>query len=208
MPPPSRAIRTPRIFPRIFCAFLRDSGTPIFQAPKRRRKICENGRKNLRTENLRKNGRTKICTPKMGAKICTPKMGAKMGTKICAPKICAKKTGLNIRFVWKMEARKKTHKKKSAPNLRKTPAPSNASEMRQKCVLFVEKEERSKMRQKCVKNARNTFGGEHLLPKYPRAHKIKSALSPPHNPNPPPPKRGILWTWVFLQNGRIFSSRP
>ena len=38
--PPSRAIRTPRIFPRIFCVFLRDSGTPIFQAPKRRRKIC------------------------------------------------------------------------------------------------------------------------------------------------------------------------
>ena len=34
----------------------------------------------------------------------------------------AQKTGLNIRFVWKMEARKKTQKK-SAPNLRKTPAP-------------------------------------------------------------------------------------
>ena len=89
MPPPSRAIRTPRIFPRIFCAFLRDSGTPIFQAPKRRRK------------NLRKMGAkmgatmgTKICAPKvcakMGVKICAPKMGAKMGAKICAPKICAK----------------------------------------------------------------------------------------------------------------------
>ena len=50
----------------------------------------------------------------------------------------------------------------------------NASEMRQKCVkhgsCFMWKEEHSKMRQKCVKiaskirqNARNTFGGEHLL---------------------------------------------
>ena len=53
--PPSRAIRTPRIFPRIFCAFLRDSGTPIFQAPKLRRKMCA----------------------KMGAKICAPKICAK-----------------------------------------------------------------------------------------------------------------------------------
>ena len=54
----------------------------------------------------------------------------------------------------------------------------NVSEMRQKCVknaskmalVLLGKEERSKMRQKCVnlrqkcvKNARNTFGGEHLL---------------------------------------------
>ena len=35
-----------------------------------------------------------------------------------------KKTGLNIPFVWKMEARKQKTQKKSAPNLRKTPAPS------------------------------------------------------------------------------------
>ena len=46
--------------------------------------------------------------------------------------------------------------------------------MRQKCVkmglVLLGKEERpkcvrnpSKLRQKCVKNARNTFGGEHLL---------------------------------------------
>ena len=36
--------------------------------------------------------------------------------------------------------------------------------------------------------------------------KIKSALPPPPpNPKyPPSPKRGILWTWFFLQNGRIF----
>ena len=32
--------------------------------------------------------------------------------------------------------------------------------------------------------------------------KIKSALAPP--PPKPPLKRGILWTWVFLQKERIF----
>ena len=39
--------------------------------------------------------------------------------------------------------------------------------MRQKCVkmclVLLGKEERSKMHLKCVKNARNTFGGEHVL---------------------------------------------
>ena len=43
----------------------------------------------------------------------------------------------------------------------------NASEMRQKGAktgfVLLEKEERSKMRLTCVKNAQNTFGGEHLL---------------------------------------------
>ena len=46
----------------------------------------------------------------------------------------------------------------------------NASEMRQMGLVLLGKEERpkyvrnpSKLRQKCVKNARNTFGGEHLL---------------------------------------------
>ena len=35
--------------------------------------------------------------------------------------------------------------------------------------------------------------------------KIKSALPPPpKTPNTPPPKGGILWTWVFLQKERIF----
>ena len=39
--------------------------------------------------------------------------------------------------------------------------------------------------------------------------KIKSALPPPPQKKPktqntPPPKRGILWTWFFLQNGRFF----
>ena len=38
-----------------------------------------------------------------------------------------------------------------------------ASEMRQNGSCLLGKEERSKMRQKGVKNARNTFGGEHLL---------------------------------------------
>ena len=37
-----------------------------------------------------------------------------------------------------------------------------------------------------------------------RAYKNKIG-TPPQNPKYPPPlKRGILWTWFFLQNGRIF----
>ena len=41
--------------------------------------------------------------------------------------------------------------------------------------------------------------------KNPRAHKNKIGTSPPPpKPKYPPPKRGILWTWFFLQNGRIF----
>ena len=119
-PPPSRAIRTPRIFLRIFCAFLRDSGTPIFQAPKRRRKMGA------------KMG-AKICAPKicakMGAKICAPKMGAKMGGKICAPKICAKNRFEHSVFLEDGSQKKKTQKK-SAPNLRKTPAPKCGNRLR------------------------------------------------------------------------------
>ena len=44
------------------------------------------------------------------------------------------------------------------------------------------------------------------LEKKPRAHKNKIGTSPPPpNPKYPPPlKRGILWTWVFLQKERIF----
>ena len=38
--------------------------------------------------------------------------------------------------------------------------------------------------------------------KNPRAHKNKIGTSPP--PQNPPLKRGILWTWVFLQKERIF----
>ena len=43
------------------------------------------------------------------------------------------------------------------------------------------------------------------LQRNPRAHKNKIGTPPPKNPKYPPPlKRGILWTWLFLQNGRIF----
>ena len=59
MPPPSRAIRTPQIFPRIFCAFLRDSGNTHFSSAKTSK------------NNLRK------IFAKMGAKICAPKICAK-----------------------------------------------------------------------------------------------------------------------------------
>ena len=38
--------------------------------------------------------------------------------------------------------------------------------------------------------------------------KIKSALPPPKTQNTPPLKRGILWTWFFLQNRRFFSRCP
>ena len=52
-----------------------------------------------------------------------------------------------------------------------------------------------------------------LFQKNPRAHKNKIGTSPPpQKPKKPkilpPLKRGILWTWLFLQNGRIFSRRP
>ena len=42
--------------------------------------------------------------------------------------------------------------------------------------------------------------------KNPRAHKNKIGTPPPKkkNPNTPPLKRGILWTWFFLQKERIF----
>ena len=49
------------------------------------------------------------------------------------------------------------------------------------------------------------FGGKGQ--KNPRAHKNKigSPPPPPKNPKYPPPlKRGILWTWFFLQKERIF----
>ena len=49
-------------------------------------------------------------------------------------------------------------------------------------------------------------GGGHVQ-KNPRAHKNKIGTSPPP-PQKPPLKRGILWTWVFLQKERIFSRRP
>ena len=46
-----------------------------------------------------------------------------------------------------------------------------------------------------------------IFQKNPRAHKNKIGTPPPPKPKIPPPppiKRGILWTWLFLQNGRIF----
>ena len=39
-PSPGQAVGTPQIFPRILCAFLRDSETPMFKAPNLLRKIC------------------------------------------------------------------------------------------------------------------------------------------------------------------------
>ena len=90
-----------RVFRRFSAHFLRDSGIPIFQAPKRRRRICA----------------PEICAPKICAKICAP--------RIYAPKTVSHiaKTVSHIPVFRKMEAKKTHNKKKSAPNLRKTPAP-------------------------------------------------------------------------------------
>ena len=45
--------------------------------------------------------------------------------------------------------------------------------------------------------------------KNPRAHKNKIGTPPPQSPKyPPPPKRGILWTWVFPAERAHFSRRP
>ena len=137
--PPSRAIRTPRIFPRIFCAFLRDSGTPIFQAPKRRRKICGKWARKW----AQKSAHPKICA-KRGAKICAPKMAQKRAQKWAeksAHRKSAQKTGLNIPFVWKMEARKKTKN-----NLRQTcakPQPQETSQVISTALLLNELSEKS-----------------------------------------------------------------
>ena len=76
------SIGTPQIFPQILCRSLRDSGTPIFKTPKRRRKICGKSAQKLRMctvqqiQNLLKNLRTKDCA----------KISAKKCAKICAPK--------------------------------------------------------------------------------------------------------------------------
>ena len=48
-----------------------------------------------------------------------------------------------------------------------------------------------------------------LCQKNPRAHKNKIGTSPPPpktQSTHPPLKRGILWTWLFPQNGRIFQA--
>ena len=89
-----------------FLHILLDFGIPIFETPKRLRKIC-----------------TKICAKQNSAhqksalfapKICA-KMGAKVCAKICAPKICAKKTVWTFRF---LEDGSQNKKKKNKNNLR------------------------------------------------------------------------------------------
>ena len=122
VPPPSRAIRMPRIFLRIFCAFLRDSGTPIFQAPKRRRKICGKWAQKWAQNWAQKSAHQKSAQ-KWAQKSAHQKMGAKMGAKICAPKICAK-NWFEHSVCLEDGSQKKKHKK----NLRQTcakPQPQN-----------------------------------------------------------------------------------
>ena len=88
----------------------------------KRQKICgksarKSAQKSAHQKSEQKSAQ-KICAPKICAK-----MGAKICAKICAPKICAKNRFEHSVF-WKMEARKK-RQKKTAPNMCKTPAPSD-----------------------------------------------------------------------------------
>ena len=88
----------PKIWtPQIFGAFLRDSGTPIFQAPKCRRK------------NLRK-----ICS-RICAKICAP--------RICANNQFEHSGFPEEHSGFLEDGSQKKTQKRSAPNLRKTTAP-------------------------------------------------------------------------------------
>ena len=88
--PPEQGHSDAADFSAIFCAFLCDTGTPICQAPKRRRKIGGKSAQKWAQKSVHQNS--------------------------------TQKNGLNIPFVWEDGSQKKTQKK-SAPNLRKTPAP-------------------------------------------------------------------------------------
>ena len=117
--PPGRAIGTPHIFPQIFCTFLRDSRTPIFKVPKRRRKICrKSARKSAQKSAHQKSAKQKICAKICAPKVCTTKNLhknlhtenlRKNGRKNLRTKICAKNRFEHSVF-WKMEARKKDKK--------------------------------------------------------------------------------------------------
>ena len=129
VPPPSRAIRMRRIFPSISCAFLRDSGTPIFQAPKRRRKICgkwaqkwaQNWAQKSAHQKSAQKWAQKSAHQKWAQKSAHQKWAQKWAQKSAHQK-SAQKTGLNIRFVWMMEARRKKNTKKICAKLAQNPS--------------------------------------------------------------------------------------
>ena len=105
--PPRQAVGTPQIFPRILCAFLRDSGTPIFIAPKP-------PKKNLQT----------ICA-KICGKICTQKSAQKNLHKKSAHKSAhqnQRKNRAKNQCEDSVSLEDESQKKKSAPNLCKAPA--------------------------------------------------------------------------------------
>ena len=116
--PVSRAIRTRQTadFLRIFCVTLEHL---LFKRQTVEEKSADNlrknGRKNLRTKNLRKNGRKNGRT----------KNPCKNGRKNLRTKRLRKKPLWTFRLSVRWKPGKKTHKKKSAPNLRKTPAPKD-----------------------------------------------------------------------------------
>ena len=128
--PPSGAIRTPQIFPLIFCAFLRDSGTPIFQAPKRRRKISRKSAQKSAHQNAAQKWVQKSAHQKS-----VPERGKDWHQNLRTKK-SAQKTGLNILFVWKMKATQKTQKKNLRQTCAKPPAPMTGSILSALSVLL------------------------------------------------------------------------
>ena len=93
---PGKAVGTLRIFLQILCAFLRDTGIHIFQAPKHRRKsaenLCKNLRQNLRIKSLRiqksaqKSAHQKSAPKKL---VCTFRLSGRWKPEKNTKEICA-----------------------------------------------------------------------------------------------------------------------
>ena len=88
----------------------------------RNKKLRKNGRKNLRTKNLRKNGRKNLRTKHLRKNGCK-----NLRTKNLRTKNLRKKQVWTFLLSGNGSQKKKTQKK-SAPNLRKTPAPTKENE--------------------------------------------------------------------------------
>ena len=90
-PPQEGAIWTPQIFPQIFGAFLRDSGTPIFKRQNVEETSAENLLKNLRTKKLRKNGHKNLRTKNLRKRpVRTFRFSGRWKPEKNTKKICAK----------------------------------------------------------------------------------------------------------------------
>ena len=125
MPPPSTAVQTPQIFPRIFGAFLRDSGTSIFQTPKREKKSAQKWAQKSAHQKSTQKSAQKSAHQKSAQKSWVQKWAQKS-----AHQKSAQNTGLNIPFVWKMEA------KKNKKNLHQTCAKPQPQSFSRGCREF------------------------------------------------------------------------